>query len=129
MNGIGRLIGATILLVGLTGGAAAGEPTDMTAQEFRALITGNSIVGDWAGRPYKQYFAPGGGTDYVEKGKSMTHGRWRIADDGRYCSVWPPSANESCYHVQRDGNTLVWHTDGTTDTYRSQVVEGRQVDW
>ena len=107
---------------------ADADPSAMSQNEFRTLIEGNSIVGEWAGRPYRQFFDAHGRTTYVEKGAAATFGTWRIAEDGRYCSVWPPSPQESCYSVQRDGDTLFWDAGGGK-VYSSQVVPGQQLDW
>lgn len=100
----------------------------MTQTEFQALIEGNTIVGEWAGKPYRQFFDEGGQTSYLEQGASVTLGTWRITEDGQYCSVWPPSPQEACYKVERDGDTLLWDGGGGK-TYPSDVVPGKQMAW
>ena len=118
------ILALVALLVALPAGAA--EPHTMTQNEFQTLILGNTIVGTWAGKPYRQFFDEGGQTSYLEKGASVTTGTWRITEDGQYCSVWPPSPQEACYKVQRDGDTLLWDGGGGK-TYPSNVVPGKQM--
>ncbi|MEM7223300.1 MAG: hypothetical protein AAF495_10000 [Pseudomonadota bacterium] len=108
--------------------AAAGEPQTMTQNEFRTLIEGNTIVGEWSGTPYRQFFDEGARTTYQEKGKAETYGTWRITEDGKYCSVWPPNPQEACYNVKRDEDTLFWDAGGGK-TYPSDVVPGKQMAW
>ena len=55
------------LLVALPAVAAAAELHTMTQTEFQALIEGNTIVGEWAGKPYRQFFDEGGQTSYLEQ--------------------------------------------------------------
>ncbi len=93
----------------------------MTQEEFTALLTGNTIVGEWAGVPYRQFFAADGSTIYLS-GSSKTEGTWRINDTGEYCSVWPPSSDETCYKVTKHGDELLWHQG--EERYVSHVEEG-----
>jgi hypothetical protein len=101
----------------------AQEEITMTPEEFREILTGNTMIGEWAGSPYRQYFSETGQTSYLSNG-SQTEGTWRIADDGKYCSVWPPSPIEACYTVTRKGDELIWHS---SKRYTAIVVEGDQL--
>lgn len=99
--------------------AAAATPTRSALQ---SLISGNSIKGVWAGRPFSQYLSPQGATDYQETGGRMTRGRWHVNGRGQYCSVWPPSPSETCYDVRVLGETIYWQAG--ENWYESQVVDG-----
>lgn len=109
--------------------ATQAERAKMTQQAFTQLLTGNSMVGVWGTTEYRQYFAPGGSTTYVQRDASPTHGTWRIAADGQYCSRWPPSPNESCYQVERDGDDLFWLVPDSDKVYPATVISGKQLSW
>lgn len=64
-----------------------------------ALTAGNFVYGDGA----TQVFDADGATTYVEHGRE-TLGRWHIDDEGRFCSLWPPTY-QACY-------TLRWIVEG-----------------
>jgi hypothetical protein len=117
------LTGLVFLLVVFS--VFAQEETHMNPEEFEKLLAGNTMIGEWAGSPYHQYFSENGVTIYVSNG-SRSEGTWRIADDGKYCSVWPPSQNEACYTVTRKGEELVWYSG--SNRYPAVIVEGHQLE-
>ncbi|MEM7207639.1 MAG: hypothetical protein AAF434_07440 [Pseudomonadota bacterium] len=90
--------------------------------ELLAMIKGNSSVGHWAGTPYKQFFNANGSTRYDEEGRRPSQGTWRVASDGKYCSVWPPSSRETCYSLVVDGRDIYWQSGDKH--YKSTVVDG-----
>ena len=53
-------------------------------------------------------FWPDGITRYRERGGEESEGRWRVDENGHYCSVWPPSERWVCYQVTVIGNSLYW---------------------
>ncbi len=116
-------VAAIVLLIGLSGLAHAAEP--MTQIEFQELIAGNTMIGEWAGKPYKQFFDMNHTTIYQEENSPPTQGTWRINEQGQYCSVWPPDPMEVCYDVTRDGDNLLWESDD--DIYPATVVQGNQM--
>jgi hypothetical protein len=96
----------------------------MTPEEFEELLSGNTMIGEWANVPYQQYFAEDGSTIYVS-GNSRSNGTWRVREDGTYCSVWPPSSSETCYIVMKKGEELIWREDN--NRYPAKIVEGNQL--
>src|SRR4029453_9442857 len=66
---------------------ALAAPKPLMTDEIRALLTGNTVHGTWAGREYFSYFEANGWTSYVEPGKPSSQGRWQ-GHDGKYCSKW-----------------------------------------
>ncbi len=80
------------------------------AEGLRAYLTGNILVGVWGKSNTRQYFAPSGTTWYQEADNPQSTGTWRVRDDGKYCSVWPPSRHESCYDVSFMDDVLFWHS-------------------
>jgi hypothetical protein len=97
----------------------------MTQEEFTTLLTGNTIVGEWAGAPYRQFFAEDGSTSYLS-GSSKTEGTWRVNETGDYCSVWPPSSDETCYKVVKVADELIWYEGD--NRYPSHVEEGNVLE-
>ena len=120
-------LGVCLMMYGLsvTAAGAAQPPANAarpTQSSLKSLITGNSIQGVWAGRPFSQYFSPLGTTDYQETGRQMTSGRWRVNAGGQYCSVWPPSPSEVCYDVRVLGKSIYWRSGDSY--YESHVIDG-----
>ncbi len=103
---------------------ANAQGVTMSADEFNQLLSGNTMKGVWGEANYQQYFDPNGQTTYQEEGKPETFGTWRIADNGQFCSIWPPSKDEFCYDVLKDGETLLW-ADGRGNTYPATVEQGK----
>ncbi len=86
------------------------------------LLRGNTIVAEWDGRPFTQYFAPNGTTRYRESDGPASDGSWRVNSGGQYCSIWPPSPTEACYDVRVKGNAILWLSGGKV--HPSEVVRG-----
>ncbi|MEM7293627.1 MAG: hypothetical protein AAF420_09590 [Pseudomonadota bacterium] len=93
-----------------------------SANELTQLIAGNSTYGNWAGQSYKQYFDSNGTTRYDEEGRRPSSGTWRIKANGQYCSIWPPSTNETCYNLVVTGEDIYWQSGDTY--YKATVVPG-----
>ena len=91
-------------------------------QQLMELLSGNTLDGVWAGRPFRQYFAPFGSTQYREGNGPPSRGTWRINSSGQYCSVWPPSTREACYEVLVECNNVYWKSGN--DYHPSAVIEG-----
>ena len=104
--------------------SAQSQDVAMTEEEFNQLLSGNTMRGVWAGNTYQQYFDPSGDTIYQEQGKPETSGTWRINAQAEFCSIWPPSTDEYCYNVVKDGDTLLW-SDGQGNTYPATTEQGK----
>ena len=89
-----------------------GDARAPTQEQLQRLLSGNTLQGEWDGRPFTQHFNANGTTRYREDGGETTHGTWRIVDSGQYCSVWPPFPRETCYEVLVKGNNILWKFDG-----------------
>ncbi len=118
----------SIFIVGalISFSSAALEPPESaqppSQQQLSKLLSGNTLDGEWAERPFRQYFSAAGSTRYKEGSGPESIGRWRIDLSGRYCSIWPPSSHEACYEVLVEGNNIYWKAG--KDFYPSQVSEG-----
>lgn len=120
-----RLLFILVLLL-VASGSARADGEKLSAAEVMSLLNGNTAIGDWRGRPYRQYFAADGTTVYMAEGSPPSPGRWKVDEtSGDYCSWWERSG-WGCYGVERDGSDYVWTLPN--DDYRGPftVVEGRQ---
>lgn len=97
------LLASSVVAVEPPNTAKAPDP-----QQLIGLLGGNTLDGEWAGRPYRQYFSVSGSTRYREGNGPETSGTWRVDSSGRYCSVWPPSTREACYEVLVEENKIYW---------------------
>lgn len=104
----------------LAGAPAAADPVKMTGAEIEAALTGHSIEGVWGATRYVSSFDAHGGTVYTAEGRPPAHGRWSVKGD-RYCSVWEQSG-ESCYELERDGDTIIWIVPETGARYPSTLL-------
>ncbi len=59
----------------------------VAVRDIAAAVTAGELVYDDGAR---QTFESDGQTEYVENG-GVTHGRWSVEEDSRFCSFWPPS--------------------------------------
>lgn len=89
-----------------------GDAKVPTQAQLTTLLSGNTINGEWDGRPFTQYFASNGATRYREGGGPESSGSWRVNAQGQYCSVWPPSPTEACYDVLIKGLNVLWLSAG-----------------
>jgi hypothetical protein len=60
----------------------------------RAVTAGELRFADGA----TQTFDAGGDTRYVETDGRPTQGKWYVDEDGRFCSLWPPTYR-ACYDL------------------------------
>ena len=71
-----------------------------------AALSGRVVVFDaWT----RQVFHGDGRTEYLTERYAV--GAWKAAD-GRYCSLWPPAADWTCYDLDREGARLRFTPDG-----------------
>jgi len=76
-----------------------GEPV-VAALIPRAVTAGELLFDDGA----TQTFDVDGDTSFVEADGRLTHGKWYVDEDGRFCSFWPPTYR-ACYG-------LLWTVEG-----------------
>ena len=113
---------ATLLIA--LGGTASADPVKLTGPEIKALFTGNTVHGDWAGKEYWSYFGADGWTTYLAKGGKPDDGRW-YASATQYCSTWH-SGGATCYDIYKDGDQIVWET-AEKHRYASTLLTGDQI--
>lgn len=109
-------------------GASDGDLALLSAVEIQTLLIGNTIIGNWVGEDYRQFFDEDGTTTYrpTLSGRDSV-GEWRVnADSGLYESLWPGVPTWDDYEVHRDGDTYFWTGQGV-QLSPFIVVEGDQL--
>lgn len=99
------------VLTGLAGcatpPAAPPSGTQLSAAEIRSTLVGNTGHGSSSKGDFVIYVAPDG-TQRVKTPNIADTGRWRLTDDGHWCSRWQRIRlnAEECSTVFRDGDTI-----------------------
>lgn len=117
---------ATLLALALSmflfSSVAHSETKKLSGPEIKALLP--TIIA--LGVDTKQTFTAHGDTRYVSGGRPSM-GSWRI-DQDKYCSVWPPSGDWSCFHLFRHDHPdqkldqLIWTNTRGTDVTVNQIL-------
>lgn len=98
---------------------------ELTADEIRARMIGNTIVGTENGESYAEYLSPNG-VIYGRNKRESYNGWWRIAGN-KLCFAYEedngkkPSWN--CVYVALTGDKVIWNDDDETSFAR--LVPGR----
>jgi hypothetical protein len=121
MRRLPQLLLATLLWA--TTPAFAG-PVKLSGPEIKALFSGNTVHGTWAGKEYWSFFGADGWTTYRAAGGKPADGRWG-ASATQYCSTWDPGGS-SCYDIYRDGDQILW-VPASGERYPSTLLTGDQV--
>lgn len=99
----------------------------VSADEIEAALSGNTVVGNWVGEDYRQFFDPSGETIYLPDGGNISNGQWRVnVQSGQYESLWPSDPAWDTYDVLRDGDQWYW-TGGGVVMSPFTVLEGNQL--
>ncbi|MFO1176271.1 MAG: hypothetical protein U1E48_13905 [Paracoccaceae bacterium] len=111
------LLSAMFLVLALPAAAEDGW-TMLKGDEVKAALAGHTLA---YANGATQVFKPSGDTSY-DSGH-LQPGSWRIEGD-RYCSVWPPSSQWTCYGLERsaDGKGVRFIADD------GSMTEGRYAD-
>ena len=123
--------GRIALLVLLTAACETmgGEFKNLTALEIQNLLAGNTAVGAWDGRSYRQYFAEDGSTIYAQQGSRSSLGKWRVNIDKNLYESWWENAHWSGYGVSKEGEQHYWLTlSGTLPPQAFNVLPGNQLE-
>ena len=115
-----------VLLVLAVAPVKANE-AEVSGDELRELLTGNSIDGMWGDTHYIQYFSDTGRTLYKPDGSPGDWGTWRINDSGYYCSTWR-GGGENCYTVVDMDGALYWKSESGGATYPFTIIEGNATE-
>lgn len=105
--------------------ACHAQAVKLQGYEIKALISGNTAIGHWAGKPYRQYFDPDGTTIYAQEGSRSARGAWRIAGD-EYQSIWPADKDWQGWFVMEYAGDFYW-VSKTTPPTPFRMEDGQQL--
>ncbi|MDJ0613845.1 MAG: hypothetical protein QNJ29_09210 [Rhizobiaceae bacterium] len=106
---------------------AFAQSVKLTSEQVAKLLTGNTAIGKWQGKRYRQYFGSDGVTIYVQAGSRSTRGEWRVdRETQEYQSIWPNDADWEGWFVMEYAGAYYWVSKSTPPT-PFRVVEGQQL--
>ena len=105
------------------------EDRTLTADEIKALLSGNTAVGRWVDHNYRQYFGADGTTIYAQENTRSSTGRWRVnRKRNHYESWWQQSDWGAGFSIElRDGVYYWVSSTGTTAPQSFRVVAVQQL--
>ena len=108
----------------------AGRMQPLTKADITTLLSENTVIGEWNGTPYRQYFMADGVTYFAPKDAGATRGKWRVSKDGNnYQSWWTgPGENWEDFALMRTAEGLAW-VDETGGIFPFEVLTGQQLVW
>jgi hypothetical protein len=112
------MIRALAILASLTLASVAGaQSVKLSAAQITELLTGNTAIGKWEGRAYRQFFGPDGVTIYAQDGGRSARGTWRVdpAMD-EYQSIWPKDTDWEGWYVMEYASDYYWVSKSTPPT-------------
>lgn len=104
----------------------ANELRRLTADEIIALLSGNTAVGLWDGKPYRQYFASYGETIYAQPDTRSSVGKWRVNRTENVYESWWEMSDWSSYPVASDGKNMYWISN-SLPPQKFSVLAGNQL--
>ncbi|MDI4663069.1 hypothetical protein K9U40_01765 [Xanthobacter autotrophicus] len=98
---------------------------ELTADEIRARMIGNTIVGIEEGEFYAEYLSPNGAI-YGRNRHEAYQGYWRIAGN-KLCFAYESDSGKkvswNCVYVALTGDKVIWNDDNETSFAR--LLPGR----
>ena len=105
----------TLLALVLFSSSAWPAAKSLTGKEIEAVLRDRTVAGDG----WTQAFRSDGSTTY-NSARGSEGGSWEVRAD-KYCSVWPPSVQWSCYVVTLDGEKINFVSNGR-DQYPGRLL-------
>ena len=127
-RGKAAAIVAALFVAAVVAADLAFVPGDMTQAELRQALAGNTVIGNWSGRAFVQYFDADGWTEFLADDRTPTRGRWQATDGDRLCAAMPPTWNTDCFTVWREDDMLVWQGPGTAQPKLTKLLAGNHLE-
>ncbi|EAQ25455.1 MULTISPECIES: hypothetical protein [unclassified Roseovarius] len=103
------------------------QTAQMSAAEITALLSGNTIVGNWSGTDYRQFFEADGRTVYMLGDGRRDDGQWRVsAETNDYESWWRSTGWTPYAMVRTDAGGYAWINGDRLEPF--EVLSGRQIE-
>ncbi len=109
------------------GASAAADERLLNGAEITAVLTGNTAAGMTGGTAFRQYFYFDGRTIWLMEGAEPDTGRWRVSEDGEYCSIWR-FGDWACYRITGEGDAITWVREGNRP-FPARILEGRRLEF
>jgi hypothetical protein len=120
------LLAAIVILIT---SAANAQSVKLTAPQITELLTGNTAVGKWDGKRYRQFFNADGKTIFAQKGARSSVGNWRVdAEIDEYQSIWPSEQDWEGWYVMAFSGRYYWVSKATPPT-PFKIEQGQQLIW
>jgi len=116
---------ALSLVLALTAGSVDAQSVKLRGNEIAILLTGNTAVGNWEGRRYRQYFDADGTTIYAQDGVRSARGEWRVEGD-EYQSHWSAEDAWDGWFVMEYAGDWYWVSKSTPPTPFT-ILQGEQL--
>lgn len=102
---------------------------DLSADELRALVVGNTVDGLWGEPelPYRHYAAPDGAGLTARDGAAPESDAWWIDADGAFCAQLG-GAEPGCYQARLQNDVYFWVDAAQGLGYPFRVLPGRQLE-
>jgi len=121
------LLSGLAMIMACVGLPASAESRRLSAAEIEALLAGNTIVGQWSGTGYRQFFAADGQTVYVPATGAAEEGQWRVnAESDEYESWWRSTGWTPYAMVQMAQDRYAWVNGDSLEPF--DIVQGRQIE-
>lgn len=120
-----KLMAAAVAAVLMLGAGAHASDLELTADEIRTRMVGNTILGIEDGEFYAEYLSPNG-VIYGHTKQEPYTGWWRIAGN-KICFAYEEDdakkARWNCVNVALTGDRVIWNDDNETSFAR--LLPGR----
>ncbi|MFK7874901.1 MAG: hypothetical protein AB8B71_03860 [Paracoccaceae bacterium] len=113
------------LTVAVLAGAAEAQSVKLRGDEIGILLSGNTAVGQWEGRPYRQYFDADGSTILAQPDATSSRGQWRVEGE-EFQSRWPGDVEWQGWFVMEYASDWFWVSKSTPPT-QFEVLQGQQL--
>lgn len=114
-----------VIAIAMLAAPAHAQSVKLEGNEIAILLSDNTVLGDWGGVSYRQYFDPDGATIYVEDGTNTALGEWRVVGNS-YQSIWSGDMDWSERFVMEFAGDFYWVSKAIPPTPFS-VVDGQNL--
>lgn len=123
-----RLVLGFLSIVMLVPGLpVAADSVRLSAPEIEALLSGNTIAGNWSGMEYRLFLSTDGSAVFVPVDGRRDEGRWRVnAETNDYESWWRSTGWAPYAMVRTEAGGHAWVNGDRLEPFK--VLSGRQVE-
>lgn len=106
---------------------AAAQSVKLSGDQISELLSGNTAVGKWEDKPYRQFFGTDGSTIYAQNGSRSALGQWRVDNSvDEYQSIWAGDTQWEGWFVMEYAGAYYW-VSKTTPPTPFRLIEGQKL--